>query len=230
MRRQLRLCLRGFTIVEVLVVVAVIALLVAVLMPALSRTRAAAKSITCLNNLRSLGQAVSLYQHDYDFSFPLSSHAAGSINSPHAWLRSLEPYGITRAARQCPDDPFRTSRLTSFATNDHFEPLVAGIDFNPFNHRTLPGGRERAYTRFDRLPRPSRTVYSVETTGEGTVDHIHSVGWSTAAEVETSIAVSRHFGSANYLYADARADSIRWTDLAAGFSANRNFLDPETAP
>lgn len=220
----------GFSLVELLVVVAVIALLIGILMPALSRARAAARSIACLNNLRSFGEAVALYQHDFDGFFPLSSHTAGSITNKRAWLQSLETYGITRPTRQCPDDPFRTSRLTSYATNDHFEPLVAGIDFNPFSHQTLPGGRTRAYTRIDLIPRASRTVYAAETTGEGTIDHIHSVGWSSASQVAAALAVTRHTGSANYLFADGRASSLRWLDLAAGFSSTSSFLDPETAP
>ncbi len=51
----------GFTLIEVLVVVAIIALLVAILLPSLSRARAQARSVTCLNNLRQIGMAVQQY-------------------------------------------------------------------------------------------------------------------------------------------------------------------------
>jgi len=51
----------GFTLIEVLVVVAIIALLVAILLPALSRARAQGRSTVCLNNLRQIGIAVNQY-------------------------------------------------------------------------------------------------------------------------------------------------------------------------
>lgn len=59
-RRKTRL-LCGFTLIEVLVVVAIIALLVAILLPSLSRARAQARSVACLNNLRQIGMAVQQY-------------------------------------------------------------------------------------------------------------------------------------------------------------------------
>lgn len=52
---------RGFTLVELLVVISIIALLLAVLMPALSKAREQGRSIVCKNNLNSLGKIFALY-------------------------------------------------------------------------------------------------------------------------------------------------------------------------
>ena len=51
----------GFTLIEVLVVVAIIALLVSILLPSLSQAREQAKRASCLSNLKTLGMAVSAY-------------------------------------------------------------------------------------------------------------------------------------------------------------------------
>ncbi|MDI9371841.1 MAG: prepilin-type N-terminal cleavage/methylation domain-containing protein [Verrucomicrobiota bacterium] len=60
-----RVCrLRAFTLVELLTVIALIAMLAALLLPAFSRAEARTREATCATNLRSWGQAFYLYAHD----------------------------------------------------------------------------------------------------------------------------------------------------------------------
>lgn len=65
MRRRL-----AFTLVELLVVVAIIALLISILLPALGQVRARSKRVQCQTNLRTIGHAVQFYLSENNDTFP----------------------------------------------------------------------------------------------------------------------------------------------------------------
>jgi prepilin-type N-terminal cleavage/methylation domain-containing protein len=69
---------RGFTLIEVLVVIAIIAILVAMLWPALSAAKARAYKVQCAGNLKQWGAAIALYAGDNNNSFPDNTQPGGT--------------------------------------------------------------------------------------------------------------------------------------------------------
>ena len=72
---------RGFTLIELLVVISIIALLMAILMPTLSRAKELAAEVACMANLKQWGVAYSMFISDHNGRFP----AQGFITDRSYW-------------------------------------------------------------------------------------------------------------------------------------------------
>lgn len=107
----------GFTLVEMLTVIAIIAILAAVLLPSLSASRERGRMAYCANNLSQLGKALMMYIDDNDDYFPPVSRDS----SASAWDLEILPYaGYATNLFLCPSDPYRSGSgagMRSYAAN-----------------------------------------------------------------------------------------------------------------
>jgi prepilin-type N-terminal cleavage/methylation domain-containing protein/prepilin-type processing-associated H-X9-DG protein len=116
----------GFTLVELLVVIGIIALLISILLPALTRARQQASLVQCQSNLRQMGQAIIMYAGDNQGMLPFGFWGGGpapNYDGETVWSVLIQPYiskggstfgdnystgGLQSAIRklfQCPDAP-----------------------------------------------------------------------------------------------------------------------------
>jgi len=79
----------GFTLIELLVVIAIIALLMSILMPALQRVKKQARSVVCLNKLKSWGLFFSMYAEEYNGRFMKGFQDKPTANR---WVYALGDY------------------------------------------------------------------------------------------------------------------------------------------
>ncbi len=97
---------KAFTLMEVLVCVAIIAILSGLLFSVLSPAKASAHKATCTSNLRQIGLAVTLYEHDYDDQMPY--FAFNEFVDPNRKTHGkdlLASYGTTDDLYSCADRP-----------------------------------------------------------------------------------------------------------------------------
>ena len=114
----------AFTLIELLIVLAIIALLMGIIVPVSISSRNSVRQSQCLTNLRQIGAAMSLYVQDFDETHP-TSHVGwyGGYPSNALWARQVLPYIGSAATLSCPSDPTTAeagSFVVSYGLNSNF--------------------------------------------------------------------------------------------------------------
>ena len=110
----------GFTLIELMIVLAILGILIAIILPALSSARERGRQSACLSNLRQLGLAIAAYAQDSDQQFPLGGDPADlhsdswrNYNGGIYWAEArtlrpltsvLQPYTMDARIWHCPSD------------------------------------------------------------------------------------------------------------------------------
>lgn len=123
--------LAAFTLIELLLVIAIVAILAALLLPALSNAQSRGQQVACCNHLKQLAIAVHMYTADNDGRLPENSPtvpwvagnmkvAGDATNSTLLRLGKLFPYASQTSIYHCPSDSSQLSglpRVRSYSMN-----------------------------------------------------------------------------------------------------------------
>ena len=142
----------AFTLVELLVVIGIIAILISILLPALSRARESAKTVQCASNMRQIGIAMRMYVNENrgaippgnDFAGPVDyeSAAGGSSFSPHVDWSFFDLLWINNYVKQNPREqtPPPAGSNLRVGTYGVYCPSITSIFRCPSENRTYAGG------------------------------------------------------------------------------------------
>jgi prepilin-type processing-associated H-X9-DG protein/prepilin-type N-terminal cleavage/methylation domain-containing protein len=90
--KMVRPVARAFTLVELLVVIGIIAVLIGILMPVMSRARAQAQAVKCSSNLRQIGMAINMYINETKGFFPYPTTTLGEQS---LWFTAIDKYMVS---------------------------------------------------------------------------------------------------------------------------------------
>ncbi len=247
---------RAFTLVELLVVVAIIAILASLLLPALSKAKAAAQLTKCASNLRQIGIASAMYVGDYGAYPPFQEPTVSDSGFLEFWTDRLLPYisaNWTNEVYQCPGNPLKSSwnRVMLrgvFRDGVHYELNVSGVGDGSgptpvegtalgLNHRVyieetrgwIPfGSKESQVVSPSQMIAYADAVPDSEPWGRIYQQYFQVLPTSATTQTAREIMRKRHKALWNVSFADGHTDRFK-TNTLFGTTRNRR-IDPAHEP
>lgn len=246
---------KAFTLLELLIVIAIISILTAILFPVIGKVRRSARRTACLSNVRQIGTAIGMYTVDYDGAYP-------NTGDPYLWVGKrfrwpIMPYlGIAKVSALessgdryksangasnlliCPDDTASNSfDFTSYAYSVAFYETDESIDRivsiqNLIQGFSRPGSLAQPVSRMDaEVAYPSQKGMVTEWTNNHDFTGSKPIGmWGTLSAPFDTPGPDCYTGGRVVLFADQHAKFVTASSFVKKDKPKINAPDPNLTP
>jgi len=230
----------AFTLIEMLVVVSLITLLIAMLMPALSKVRQATHRALCTTKLHHMAIATNAYIQSNRQYFP--PHRQPDMNLKQNWFNLLETYGNTPEVSHCPaiegvqnDYGVKWSwaydyHYIGYGYNGFFLGLYSHPDYSSFGYIN-----QRAWTRLQSVKDPTKLIV-VGDSNPKTVNGANqgvslTIWWPYIHAAKEGVNAKRHGNAGVVAFADGHVEVVADPDTKIhppydGSPINIEYWDP----
>lgn len=206
----------NFTLLELLIVIAIIAILASMLLPALRNARGTAKKINCLSNQKTAYAALQLYSMDYDnYILPMHTGTTYGSYSNKCWMIFLSDLGIGYPAGRISFvrdmEPYMCPSLKIIDFKNEF-----GYFSWAFNQKLVPFNDWTKIRKFVSVAKPSQALYMGETIdGYNTYVYAYNFcqGNQPTADTSARIDFVRHSNISNALFFDGHVLGIKLPEV-----------------
>lgn len=211
----------GFTLVELLTVIAVVAILASLLLSVLGEARAKTRAVSCQNTMRQLGVAFHLYANDHDGEIPPSWHSA-AIRRTGNWAVEISPYLHPHGAASSDAWSETFNRYFRCSEDDSWDPMIFSYGLNVYFELDPASdsyeGSPETWRRIEDLNQPSSTILLAETRPVAFGDHFMCHQWGGIPAARNAVNHDRHGEQSNYLFADG---NVRRLDVSETFDPQK---------
>ena len=201
----------AFSLIELLVIVAILALLTALLLPAFARARDGSRRAPCASNLRQIALGIAQYAGDADGYFPLACPDTNNNGfcdaGDRGWASAVQPYLGSTQVLQCPSEP----------TAPSVNPAQSG--YTDYFYNSQIGALSGPSVSQSQLVHSANIVLSGDGYGPDGVS-IYAVNGGSGTPANSLPpygAATRHGGGALYAFCDGH---VKWLQPAALSGSN----------
>ena len=220
---------RAFTLIELLVVITIIAILAAMLLPAIGMIRESSRSVTCKNSLRQFGVAELSYSNDWDGFTVVGSAWNSSSTATMSWYgnRTFASYLEipTQAVWDWPRSVMCSKGRTVLVGGGQSILRTDGMLFLPAPTATVnygSWGDANLWCQYtlSQYATPSQTIRMLDSLDWNAGRN--SLGTYTDESQPSSVkTATRHLGSANVLFADGHVEGLSAANLKSSTNQDR---------